>query len=265
MPIKTKLIILLMAFTLVPLVLFGSLVFSRAKDILKTVRMAQLNNSADFKKDKIEAFFQERQADLSSAQDFRNIRRNLPVLNARQRDSTDPAYVKAKKDLDDQLKTFQQASGYLDVMLTDARGTVVYASNNEHSAAQLGKPFQNRTFFEEGKKGIYFTDVFFGMEEDRRAEMIGIAPVRDLQGAFIGTVAIEIDMVPIFKFIQDTTGLGTTGEALIARKEGDQILFLSPLRHDPNAALKKVVSLQETDRGPGDKSGPGRKRFRHYV
>ena len=257
MPIKTKLIILLMAFTLVPLVLFGALVFSRAKDILKTVRMAQLNNSADFKKDKIEAFFQERQADLSSAQDFRNIRRNLPVLNARQRNSADPAYVKARNELDDQLKTFQQAYGYLDVMLTDARGTVVYVSNNEHSAAQLGKPLQNRKFFEEGKKGIYFTDVFFGMEEDRRVEMIGIAPIRDLQGAFIGTVAIEIDMVPIFKFIQDTTGLGTTGEALIARKEGDEILFLSPLRHDPNAALTKVVSLQEKIAVPAIKAAQG--------
>ena len=257
MSLKTKLIILLIAFTLVPLVLFGTIVFSRAKNILQTVRMAQLDTIADLKKDKIETFFQEREADVRSAQDFRNIRTNLPILSTHAGDRTAPAYVQAKKSLDDQMKTFQQSYGYLDVMLLDAWGKVVYVSSDEHSAVQLGKPLHDRKFFEEGKKGIYFTDVFFGTEGGRRVEMIAIAPVRDLQGAFIGAVALEIDMAPIFKFIQDTTGLGTTGEALIARKEGNEILFLSPLEHDPNAALKKAVTLQEKIAVPAIKAAQG--------
>ncbi len=257
MPLKSKLILLLFAFTLIPLVLFGTIVFSQARNILQTVRMAQLDSIADLKKDKIETFFHEREGDIRSAQDFRNIRTNLPVLSAHAGDRTAPAYVQAKKSLDDQIKTFQESYGYLDVMLLDPLGKVVYTSNDEHSAVQLGKPLHNRKFFEEGKKGIYFTDVFFGTEADRRVEMIGIAPVRDLQGAFVGAVAIEIDMAPIFKFIQDTTGLGTTGEALIARKEGNETLFLSPLRHEPNAALKKVVSSQEKIAVPAIKAAGG--------
>ena len=257
MSFKTKLIILLIAFTLVPLVLFGTVVFSQARNILKTVRMAQLDTIADLKKDKIETFFQEREGDVRSAQDFRNIRRNIPVLSARQRNIADPAYMRAKKELDDQLQTFEQSYGYIDVMLLDARGKVIYVSSAEHSIAQLGKPLHDSKFFEEGKKGIYFTDIFFSTVEGRRVEMIGIAPVRDVQGAFVGAVALEIDMVPIFKFIQDTTGLGTTGEALIARKEGNQILFLSPLEHDPTPALKKVVSLQEKIAVPAIKAAQG--------
>jgi PAS domain S-box-containing protein len=257
MPLKTKLIFLLIAFTLVPLVMFGSIVFSQARKILQTVRTAQLDTIADLKKDKIETFFQERGADVRTAQDFRNIKTNLPVLSAHAGDRTSPAYVQAKKSLDDQIKTFQESYGYLDVMLLDPRGKVVYASNDAHSAAELGKPLYNKKFFEEGKKGIYFTDVFFGTEGDRRVEMIGIAPVRDMQDAFVGAVAIEIDMAPIFKFIQDTTGLGTTGEALIARKEGDATVFLSPLQHEPNAALTKVVSLQEKIAVPAIKAAQG--------
>ena len=257
MPLKSKLILLFFAFTLVPLVLFGSIVFSQARNILKTVRMAQLDTIADLKKDKIETFFQEREADVRSAQDFRNIRTNLPVLSTHAGDRTAPAYVQAKKSLDDQMKTFQQSYGYLDVMLLNPKGNVVYVTNDEHSAAQLGKPLQNKKFFEEGKKGIYFTDVFFGTEGDRHVEMIGIAPVRDLQGEFVGAVALEIDMVPIFKFIQDTTGLGTTGEALIVRKVGNETLFLSPLQHDPNAVLKKVVSSQDKIAIPAIKGAQG--------
>ena len=257
MPLKSKLILLFLAFTLVPLVLFGTIVFSQARNILQTVRTAQLDTIADLKKDKIETFFQEREADIRSAQDFRNIRMNLPVLSTHGGDRTSRAYGRAKKELDEQIKTFQLSYGYMDVMLLDPRGKVVYVSNNEHAAAQLGKPLQNRKFFEEGRKGIYFTDVFFGTEGNRRVEMIGIAPVHDLQGAFVGAVALEIDMAPIFKFIQDTTGLGTTGEALIARKEGNATVFLSPLQHDPNAALKRVVSLQEKIAVPAIKAAQG--------
>ena len=245
MTLKKKLIILFIAFTLVPLVLFGAVVFSRARNSLKTVRIAQLDTIAELKRDKIETFFHEREADVRSAQDFRNIRINLPVLAKHAGDRTAPAYVRAKKSLDDQIKTFQHAYGYLDVMLLDSHGKIVYVSNGEHSAAQLGKPLHDQKFFDEGKKRIYFTDVFFGTEGDRRVEMIGIAPVRNLQGAFGGEVALEIDMAPIFKFIEDSTGLGTTGEALIVRKEGNVVRFISPLLYDPNAPLSKAVSVSD--------------------
>jgi len=257
MPLKSKFILLFFAFTLIPLVLFGAIVFSQARNILRTVRTAQLDAIADLKKDKIETFFQERVADVRSAQAFRNIRTNLPVLSAYAGDRTAPAYVQAKKALDDQMKTFQQAFGYLDVMLLDDRGNVVYTGNDGHSVVELDLPLRNRKVFEEGKKGIYFSDVFFGMEGDRRIEMIGTAPIRDLRGAFVGAIVLEIDMAPIFKFIQDATGLGTTGEALIVRQKGKETLFLSPLRHDPNAALVKVVSLREKIALPAIKAAKG--------
>jgi hypothetical protein len=48
--------------------------------------------------------------------------------------------------------------------------------------------------------------------------MYCVAPVKGLSGKFIGEVVTEIDMGPIYSFIQDNTGLGETGEALIARK-----------------------------------------------
>jgi PAS domain S-box-containing protein len=257
MSLKSKLILLFFSFTLVPLVLFGAIVFIQAKNILKTVRMAQLDTIADLKKDKIETFFHEREGDIRSAQDFRNVRTNLPILVRYASDRAAPAYKRAKKELDDQIKTFQRSYDYLDVVLLDTHGTVVYVSNDQHAAAQLGKPLRDRKFPEEARKGIYFTDVFPGTDADRRVEMIAIAPVRDLQGAYAGSVALEIDMVPIFRFIQDATGLGTTGEALIARKEGNATLFLSPLQHDPNAALKRAVSLQEKIAVPAIKAARG--------
>ncbi len=257
MSLRSKLLILFITFTLVPLVLFGSIVFSRARNILQAIRIAQLDTIADLKKDKIETFFHEREADIRSAQDYYNIRRNLPVLSGHTKGMADPEYRKAKKMLDDQLKTFQMAAGYLDVMLMDTSGRVVYVSNPAHTATQLRRSFPDRKAFEEGRKGIYFTNVFINEAFGNQFEMYGIAPVQDLQGIFVGEVVIEIDMEHIYAFIRDTTGLGKTGEALIAKKEGGKALYLSPIKYDPNAALKKTVDLREKIAVPAIKAVQG--------
>jgi signal transduction histidine kinase len=249
MLLKNKLIVLFTAFTLVPLVLFGSFVFSRARNSLESVRIAQLRNIADLKKDKIEAFFIARTGDITLAQNFLNIKRNLPVMSAPERDRSRAAYTNALKELDGQLRPFQQAYGYLDVMLTDRMGRVVYNSDENHKLSDRGRFLPDSRFFEEGKKGVYFSDVLMNTvpgDVDNPYEIFCLAPLTDITGNFIGAVVIEIDMGPVYKFIRETTGLGETGEALIVRKEGDAVLFLSPTNEDPDAALKKKTPQNAT-------------------
>jgi len=246
MSLKTKLIVLLISFTMVPLVVFGAILFSQARSILEYVRLAQLNNIADLKKDKIETFFIERKADIRSTQNFLNIKRNLPVLTAPERERSRTAYAAALKELDDQLRPFQQAYEYLDIMLTDSKGRFVYSSDEKHKRADRGRSLPDSRFFEEGKKGVYFTDVLMNNtpgDAGNPYEMFSVAPLTDTNGKFIGEIVIEIDMGPVYKFIRETTGLAQTGEALITRKDGDSILFLSPINDDPDAALKKKVPM----------------------
>ncbi|MGD9079554.1 MAG: ATP-binding protein, partial [Desulfobacterales bacterium] len=72
-----------------------------------------------------------------------------------------------------------------------------------------------------------------------------LTPILSDKGQFVGVAAFETDMAPIYGLIQNTTGLGETGETLIAKKVGNQALFLNPLRHDPDAALKRKVVFGE--------------------
>jgi PAS domain S-box-containing protein len=258
MSLKTKLTLLFVSVTLVSLVLFGAAVFSQAEKTLQAVRFAQLNNIADLKKDKIETFFNERKADLKSTQSFRNIKRNLPLLIRLQQQRNDPKYLQALNELDDQLKPFQTAYGYLDVMLTDRQGRIVYVTSDTHHGEYIGHLLpDSQVVAEEGKKDIYFSNVFLNKKQGNTFEMFGIVPLKDLHGKFIGEAVIEIDMGPIYKFIQDSTGLGKTGEALIARKEGNEVLFLSPLRHAPDAALKRMVNFRDKLARPAQKAVMG--------
>jgi PAS domain S-box-containing protein len=84
-----------------------------------------------------------------------------------------------------------------------------------------------------------------------------MGPIRSLEGQLIGFTVFEIDMAPIYELIQDTTGLGETGETLIAKKDGDQALFLNPLLHDPDAALKRNIGLGERQAIPVQKALKG--------
>ncbi len=257
MSIKKQLVAAFLVLTVGPMVVLGALVFDHASDELRAVRIAQLENIADLKKDKIETFFNERKVDVISAQNFYNIKNNLPILDRSYNFRSGRDYATAKEMLDRQLKPLQEAANYLDIMLTNRDGKIIYTASKSDEV-ELGSTLSDARALEEGKNGIYFTNVFQNRALGGRFEIIGSAPVRDLKGAFIGEVIFEIDMNPINKFIAETTGLGKTGESLIVRSDGDSVLFLSPLRHDPSAALKKRVTFNDKKAFPAQMAAHGK-------
>jgi PAS domain S-box-containing protein len=256
MPIKTKLLLLLISFALIPVLIYGIFIFADARTSIQEVRIAQLNNIADMKKDKIETFFRERSSGIAAAQSFYNIKTNLPKLNRLLQEGADLSHGAPLEDLDRQIKEFQKAFSYLNVLLTDPTGRIVYSSNNSEKV-HIGKTVPEVDFFKKAARGIYFTEVFRNQSFHDRLEMIGAAPLFDFKGAFIGEIVIEIDMEPIYKFTSDTTGLGKTGEVLIASKEAEAAVFLSPLHHEPDAVLKKKASFQSAKGMPAQKAVQG--------
>jgi len=101
-------------------------------------------------------------------------------------------------------------------------------------------PDSQQRVFEEGKNKIYFSDVFLNKVEGEKPGMLVTAPAFGFNGAFIGVIALEVDMADIYRLIQDVTGLGETGETLVGKKIGNQVVLLSPLRHNLNNALKRI-------------------------
>ncbi len=88
------------------------------------------------------------------------------------------------------------------------------------------------------------------MQDKSHYEMLVISPVLGLSNNVIGFIAIEVDMEPIYTFIQDITGMGDTGETLIGKKIGNDVVFLNKLRFDPGAVLKRKVVIGSTEAIP---------------
>jgi len=257
MSIRVKLLSAFLAFSIIPMVLLGALIFAKARGEFQAIRIAQLETIADLKKDKIEFFFRERTSDVMSATSFRNIRQHLPVLERYAGDKGNPEYVRAWEALDDQMRQVQEAHGYLNIMLANTAGTVLYVSDARLKDRYRDKPLADRRAYEEGRERVYFTDIFRSALKERGFEMMAVAPAKDLKGNFIGEIIFEIDMEPIYALIRDTTGLGRTGEELIAKRDGDAVLYLSPIRSDPDAALKRRISFTEKKGFPAQRAVRG--------
>jgi signal transduction histidine kinase len=68
------------------------------------------------------------------------------------------------------------------------------------------------------------------------------APVlRD--GVLAGVLAVRSRDTEIDRVVNDTTGLGATGETVLTARVGGEAVFLAPTRHDPKAAFARRVRL----------------------
>jgi len=245
MRIRTKLILSFAFATLLPILFIGVTSFQQFKKTLTQNRIEELKTIADLKVEKIETFFEAQEANLIIARDSLNVRANLPILSEFVHDPQALEYLGAKQMLDRQLKSLQLNYDYFDVMLVGLDGKIAYTSNEAHASKDLGQalPDPGHEAFREGQRGLYFSEVFLNDREGGKISMLMTAPVYGFQEDLIGVIALEVDMAPIYEFIQNPIGLGKTGETLIGRKAGSSVLFLNPLRHDPATALRKSIPL----------------------
>lgn len=67
------------------------------------------------------------------------------------------------------------------------------------------------------------------------------APVY-LDGKILGTIVVDSEISSLAEISQDYTGLGETGETVIAKSTANGALFLTPLRFDKEASYKRTIS-----------------------
>ncbi|MBF0479130.1 MAG: HAMP domain-containing protein [Candidatus Omnitrophica bacterium] len=250
MSIRVKLIIMFLIVATIPLIMASAITFNNYRYSLEKNRLSQLKDLAKYKADKIEVYFTGLKANLEIAQSLYNIRQNLPILVQFARDPNNLKFINAKKMLDEQLPKMQKVLGLSDIMLVDLEGKVVYTTNPQHYLWEFEKLLSDpdQTVFEEGKKRIYFSNIFLNKSMGKNFEIMVAGPAYDSKDVEAGLVVFEVDAKPIFQLIGEATGLGKTGETLIGKKIGDQVIFLNPLRHDSQATLQRSIKM-------GDKNG----------
>jgi diguanylate cyclase (GGDEF)-like protein len=256
--IRTKLIVAFMVFSVIPMGFVASHLYRHASSRIKSATIEHLEELTKLKADEITRYFDQVKVDLVTAQDFVTLRANAPVLVALKDRPHDPRFVAAKKMIDIQMVKYAADHHLNDIDIISPEGAVIYSDDMDDIAHIERETHSTEALMREGRKGIYFTDVFNREENGHKTSfMYASAPLHDLRDTFVGIIVFEITLDQFFKHIQETTGLGKSGETLMVKQSGDSIRFLNPLRYklDPANSLIKIGSSRAV---PGQMSMSGK-------
>jgi len=247
MTIRKKMILILLACTIIPMCFVPLLGYYHARKSLETLRTEELKSIADLKAKMIEDFFADQKKHISVAQQRPTLKKYTSILVEFSGDFSSPVYDSIRYELDQAIRIYEPVYDFRNVILATPAGRIVYVLDRSSAGELLGQiiPDQWIKSSVDGQDEIQLSDIFASKNESGRFSMFFSAPIHSDEGQFVGVAVFETDMVPIYELIQNTTGLGKTGETLIAKNAGNQAVYLNPLRHDPDAVLKRKVDFGE--------------------
>lgn len=251
MKIKQKIALAFLLIGVLPALFVGLINISNMKSLLEesgknTVKsIAGLENIAKFKSDRLESIFIDIKSQARVLQDSVAIKDNFPTIVKFVDDRGNIKYIQAKNAMDDRLKSWMKTQVWIsDILLVNSDGIVVYAFDPEHFRKELGGMLPDIAVFEKGKENISVGEIFIHKEDaTSHPGMLVAAALKDHRGSFVGEIILSIKMAPLYDLIQDLTGMGKTGETVIAKKVGNDALFLNPLRFDKDATLIRKVTI----------------------
>jgi len=247
MTIRKKMILILLICTIIPMSFVGILGYYHARKTLESLRIEELKGIADLKAKMIEDYIADHKKHISVARQRPTLKKNAALLADFSDDFSSSVYATIKEDLDRALTIYQPVYSFINVLLVNPQGRIVYILNRSSATHMLGRQIPDLwgKSFADSKARIQFSDILESKIEPGRFSMFFSAPIHSENGKWVGFAAFETDMEPIYDLIQNTTGLGETGETFIAQKAGNQALYLNPLRHDPGAASQRKIDLVE--------------------
>ncbi len=222
------------------------------QELTRTV-MTHLSSIADKKQDQIEAYLNERLADAQLLANMSLTNQALDTLSALFDGSIDSVqYRNEIRKYRSDFVRFKDSSGYYDLLLIDKLGNVIFSILHEDDlGSNLNSGFLRNTPLAEAQRSALalldtqLTPVALYEPSGNQPAVFIVTPLlRD--GRPIGTLAFQLDLNRLTQVTADNTGLGGTGETVLAQREGDHALYVGPLSRISKAAFRYRVPLTET-------------------
>jgi methyl-accepting chemotaxis protein len=232
--LMTKLILLFMAVSLVPVAILGYLSYSSGKAVMRRQFIDSLTTIADSREVAIVLYLKGKEGralDFSSDGFIRDTLENIhqKTPEAKQLgEELNRHLLENKKPLDtDCQETF----------VLNLEGKVAASSEKDN----VGKDKSGDEYFAEGKKGI-FTQLSYRQERKGKGYITISAPLTTkTTKELTGVIVNQYDLNGINEITTNRKGMGDTGEIYIVNKDG---YMLTESRFIPNAALNMRVNSE---------------------
>ncbi|MEC7521333.1 MAG: HAMP domain-containing protein [Myxococcota bacterium] len=121
-----------------------------------------------------------------------------------------------------------------ELLVIDGEGRVRSSTYSDHE----GRTAESIEYFRQGRRATYVQPVFMSPITERWTMVIA-TPIRDENAVEIGVLAARLNLAQLFGLINDVSGLGETGETVVGRIIGDELVLMAPTRSQPDAILRR--------------------------
>ncbi|TAE73743.1 MAG: PAS domain S-box protein [Bacteroidetes bacterium] len=181
-----------------------------------TIRILPIDNKIDNKKVKKDS--------------ITKIEKIIPISNSKE------------EELNNVMKNMRASNNIKNIYLTLPNGTIIYAQGESANEVKKGALFQEKdgNTLAIAKDSTYFSNIF---KQNSESLMHIASPIRDDKKNLLGILIYETRMQYVLDLVRDSTGLGNTGEIILTKSFGNQVVYLNQPRLDKNSDRSKVVYM----------------------
>lgn len=247
--IATRLLLWFLVIALLPFTVVTYLIYITTVNTLTTEMQRSIVDMADSKAEQIEVYATDTKNDVTALVQLPDLKEAMLRFNRAftQSGLTTPAYTELDRQIRPLFDPLLEVQ-YHDLALISAAGRVVFTMRRgkELGASLQSNPYQDSELgqvFKRVKTSLKTETSDFKPYPFTGAPALFIAaPIVD-GGRLLGVLAAQLSDEEVYKFISAYSGLGQTGELIIAIRDGNDALVAVPLRHNPDAAFKERIPL----------------------
>jgi two-component system sensor histidine kinase ResE len=231
MPIRYKFLASFFVFIVVPLTLAGMLTFFAARRVVVARVTAQLTSLAQVQEKRVLEMLDRYIEQVKLVTSRTQLRRSISLYE-QSGDISEVARVRSI--LSDALHSTQSIQ---EITLYDRRGSLITSVSSAEAREEFVS--RGRSFDTTLGSAHRLSRIFKDENNLLRVELVG--PLV-LEHDTIGYIEMVMSAAPVVAITEDHSGLGETGEVLLAAKnKAGDALFLTPLRSDAGAALTRGI------------------------
>lgn len=259
--IGTKITALVIGVVLASVIVVSIIAYNLSRESINSRYAEAIDVVANLKAQKIETFFENVQDEVQFGKKLQIVQRKI-ITETQPPDTATIDFTESKRRLDNQLNEIMNSIiSYKDVKniyLTDNTGSLLYqAANTGQNVDSILRGFGTDIIRSTGQEKVLFSGV-----NQKNQTLYALAQVNgsDTRNANIGKIIYEINLDFIYNLVKDSTGLGTTGETRLIKKERSDAVYISPSRHKNGQGISRVsigsnrgIPAQKSIRDKGSK------------
>jgi len=253
--LRTKLVISLLAVSLIPLITAGYLTYSYTRVVIKAREIKKINEISENKAKQITAYIDEEINDVQALTKFLESQQIFLPLLSKEKKST-PVSFRADNKLIKILKTYESIYDFDNITFISTKGKILYSVKySKGKGLNLTADKSNKSeLFEVFKKAVAqqtleVSKVQYFPLRKKYAEYI-FAPIVQ-KGTVKYTLAIALNIRRLSTIINDSTGLGKTGQTIFSGRQNQETIFITTPKNFPDTdTLCRVKIVSKAGRRP---------------